>query len=672
MKYPLRIVFLLLCFFVAGTIQAKKTKEELWKELKETPYDSIKVDRYISLANLYEGDNVDSALWAAREALKLSLKSNYLQGLCAANQKLGIVYQNSGKYKDANGYFFTALKYAEKLNSNGYKLQIFNSIANACAYQKMYPQALIYYEKALKAAEQAGIKNKVGTILMNMGNIAYTQGYEKKEFKEAFRYFDMALKIGEETRDSNLLASVYGNYALVYTDAEKFEDALKMVEKGMELAKKMNIKQDYVFLYYYAGRAYAHSKQFAQAEYNYKESIKYSREMDDRDYLSENYLSLAEMYDDMKNYKEAYNYMCKHKALEDSLLNEETTNQLNELKTVYETEKKEKEIELSHQKLQTQDAKLNTIIFSSIGGAAILLILVFFIYTRYQIKQKANKKLEIAYSIIEEKQKDITDSINYAQNIQYAILPNVDDIKSTFSDSFVFFKPRDVVSGDFYWFHSAGNIQSASGPSSMPTYIAAADCTGHGVPGALMSMIGSSLLNQIVLEGNVKNTGEVLDLLRTGIKSAFKQKQGEDKRRDGMDIGLLAFSDNGTKVQFSGANNGVYQISNGSLKEIKPNKQPVGQHEGTEQPFTTQHLEVQKGDCLYLYTDGFADQFGGVTIPGKQSGGKKFKYSKLKELLVAISSKSMQEQKSILENTFNEWKGNYEQVDDVLIIGVRV
>ncbi len=202
--------------------------------------------------------------------------------------------------------------------------------------------------------------------------------------------------------------------------------------------------------------------------------------------------------------------------------------------------------------------------------------------------------------------------------------------------------------------------------------IAAADCTGHGVPGALMSMIGSSLLNQKVLEGKVKNTAEVLDLLRTGIKAAFKQKQGEDKRRDGMDIGLLGFSSNRSTVQFSGANNGLYQIRNGELKDIKPDKQPVGQHVGEEKPFSCLEIEVQKGDCLYLFTDGFADQFGGETVPGKQSGGKKFKYAKLKELLVTISAKNMQEQKSILENTFNEWKGNYEQVDDVLIIGVRV
>ncbi len=673
MKYLLRIALLVICFLIANEIHAKKTKDQLWKELKETPYDSVKVDHYILLSNLYESNDIDSALWTAREALKISTKSNYIEGLCASNQKIGIVYQNSGKYKEANGYFFTALKYAEKMNSNGYKLQIFNSIANACAYQKMYTQALVYYEKALKSAEDAGLKNRTGTILMNMGNIAYSKGYDKKEFKDAINYFNKALKIGEETKDSNLLSSVYGNYALVFTDAEQFDEALKMVEKGMTLAKARGVKEDYVFLYYYAGRAYAHSKKYDKAEYNFRESIRYCLEMDDRDYLSENYLSLAELYDDMKNYKDAYGSLSKHKALEDSLLNEETTNQLNELKTVYETEKKEKEIELSHQKLQTQGAKLNTIIFSAIGGALILLLLVFFIYTRYQIKQKANKKLETAYAIIEEKQKDITDSINYAQKIQYAILPNDDDIKNAFTDSFVFFQPRDIVSGDFYWFHSfAGSAQNSSNLEGIQTLIAAADCTGHGVPGALMSMIGSSLLNQIILEGKVKNTGEILEHLRTGIKAAFKQKQGEDKRRDGMDIGLLAFSKDGTKVHFSGANNGVYHIQNRLLKDIKPDKQPVGQHVGEEKPFTSQEIEVQEGDCLYLYTDGFADQFGGETVPGKQSGGKKFKYAKLKELLVQISTKNMQEQKTILENTFNEWKGKYEQVDDVLIIGIRV
>jgi serine phosphatase RsbU (regulator of sigma subunit) len=647
------IIFFLL-FVSIGSLQAE-TKEQLLEKIRGSAADSVKAAAYIDLAGIYLGSDVDSARLLAFQGLELAEKAGYLKGMCLGNIQIGILNQNTGKYRDANTYFFRALKYAESLNSDRYKVQIFNSIANACSYQKMWDQAFVYYDKALVMANILGMQGKTGTILMNMGNVAYAKNYAKKDFDLSFRYFDSSLKIALAIHDTNLLSSLYGNYALVYTDANKMPEALKMIEKGMELSRLKNAEEDFIFLNYYAGRAYAHMKQYDKATYHFEESIKYAKKLDDKDYISETYLCMAEMYDDMKDYKKAYDYLLKHNILEDTLINDETTRQLNELKTIYETEKKEQEIALSHEKLQTQDARLKTILISSAVGGVMLIILVFFIYSRYQLKRKANRKLESAYGIIEEKQKDITDSINYAQKIQYAILPNDEEIKHAFADSFVFFRPRDVVSGDFYWFHS----------NEKQVMIAAADCTGHGVPGALMSMIGSSLLDQIVLEGKATTTGTILDQLRQGIKSAFKQKPGENRRRDGMDIGLLSFSKTGNSLQFSGANNGVYFIREGAISELKPDKQPVGQHEGTEQTFTTQEMEVQAGDCFYLYTDGFADQFGGEK-------GKKFKYAKLKDLLLEISAKPMTEQKALLENIFSEWKGLNEQVDDVLIIGVRV
>jgi serine phosphatase RsbU (regulator of sigma subunit) len=599
--------------------------------------------------------DVDSALIIANKALELSEHAKWPSGICISYIKIGIIEQNSGKYADANATFFKALKYAEQMNSNGYRLQIFNAIANAFSYQKIFDQALIYYNKALECAEKGGYSEKTGVIMMNMGSVAYNKGYYKKDFAEAYTYFDKALKIAEAQHDSDLIASICGNYALVYMDAERYKESLEMIDRGLRISEQIGAGENFIFLHYYAGRAYAHMEEYDKAIYQFNESIKYCWQFNDRDYRSENYVCMAEMYNDMKDYKNAYFYMQKHKVLEDSLLNEETTRQLNELKTVYETDKKEKEIELSHQKLQTQDARLKTIIISSVVGGLLLFVLILFIYNRYQLKQKANQKLESAYAIIEEKQKDITDSINYAQKIQYAILPNDEEIGHAFTESFVLFRPRDVVSGDFYWFHA----------SEQRVMIAVADCTGHGVPGALMSMIGSSLLNQIILETQVSTTGEILDLLRQGIKSAFKLKQGENKRRDGMDIGLLSFSKDRKHLQFSGANNGVYYVRNGGIHELQPDKQPVGQHEGNEKSFSSLEMEVQPGDCFYLYTDGFADQFGGEK-------GKKFKYSKLKGLLLEISGLPMTEQKARMEKVFDDWKGKHEQVDDVLIIGIRL
>jgi serine phosphatase RsbU (regulator of sigma subunit) len=632
-----------------------QSKEELLKNLDKPKPDTILANNYIDLSTWCMSSNIDSARLFARKGIELAEKTGYLKGMCLGNLQLGIVYQNTGKYKEANTYFFKALKYAEQMANGRFKVQIFNSIANACSYQKMWDQALTYYNKAIVMADSLGMKSKKATLLMNMGNVAYAKGFAKAHFDESLRYFDSSLKIAEAIHDTNLLSSLYGNYALVYTDAKRFPEALKMIDKGMQLSQAMGAEEDYIFHHYYAGRAYSHMKEFDKAEYHFKESLKYAKKLENLDYQSENYMCMAEMYDDMKDYKNAYACLMKHQQLEDTLINDETTRQLNELKTIYETEKKEQEILHTREKLSAQDARLKTILISSVIGVLLLLVLIFFIYSRYQLKRKANKKLESAYGIIEEKQKDITDSINYAQKIQYAILPGDEEINAAFAGSFVLFRPRDVVSGDFYWFHA----------TEQQVMVAAADCTGHGVPGALMSMIGSSLLNQIILEVKVNATGEILDLLRQGIKSAFKQKQGENRRRDGMDIGLLSFSKDRKRLQFSGANNGVYYVRNGEIRELQPDKQPVGQHEGEEKPFASVEMDVQPGDCFYLYTDGFADQFGGEK-------GKKFKYSKLKELLLEISSLPMAEQKARMEKVFNDWKGIHEQVDDVLIIGIRV
>ncbi|HWY34483.1 MAG TPA: SpoIIE family protein phosphatase, partial [Nitrosopumilaceae archaeon] len=207
----------------------------------------------------------------------------------------------------------------------------------------------------------------------------------------------------------------------------------------------------------------------------------------------------------------------------------------------------------------------------------------------------------------------------------------------------------------FYWFcERKGKI-----------VIAAADCTGHGVPGAFMSMIGNTLLNQIVGERGIVKAGEILDHLREDIIKSLKQTGVAGENKDGMDIALCVLDIKEMQLEFAGANNPLYYLSNGELHEIKADKQPIGIYAGEPKPFTTHPVQLKKGDCIYVASDGYADQFGG-------SSGKKFKYKQMKDLLLSISTKTMDEQKIVLENTITEWRGNLEQVDDILVIGFRV
>ncbi len=253
--------------------------------------------------------------------------------------------------------------------------------------------------------------------------------------------------------------------------------------------------------------------------------------------------------------------------------------------------------------------------------------------------------------IIREKNKEITDSIQYAKRIQEAILPSNSVFKSKFPESFIFYQPKDIVAGDFYWLLEIDNW----------VFVAAADCTGHGVPGALVSIVCNNALNRSVKEFGLREPGQILDKTRTLVLETFTNKDAEVK--DGMDISLLAFDTTNNSLFWSGANNPLWYYSNGQLHEITAHKQPVGKVDNPS-VFTSHKIELQKGDFLFLFTDGFADQFGGPKE-------KKFKYKQLQELLLDTITKSPDEVKIILNQTFSNWKGDLEQTDDVLLIGIK-
>lgn len=279
-----------------------------------------------------------------------------------------------------------------------------------------------------------------------------------------------------------------------------------------------------------------------------------------------------------------------------------------------------------------------------------------------QKQKKQNKQLRSAYkqisqqnSIIEEKNKSITDSINYANRIQTALLPTDDELKFLFDENFVIYNPRDIVSGDFYWI------------SDLPKHIiiALADCTGHGVPGALMSMIGINILNQLVNDQNVTKPSQALKLLDEKIYSSLNKNFSEFYYSDGMDIAMCAIRKEDLKMVYSGANRPILIVRDRKLMEYKPTKLPIGGLYNRNKTFVDNEIQLQKGDQIYLFTDGYADQFGG-------DKGKKFKYKNLKELILKNSSLPIKEQLTILQQTFKNWKGSLEQIDDVCILGLKL
>ncbi len=226
---------------------------------------------------------------------------------------------------------------------------------------------------------------------------------------------------------------------------------------------------------------------------------------------------------------------------------------------------------------------------------------------------------------------------------------------------FILYRPKDIVSGDFYY----AQAHKALGSNKEIFYLCTADCTGHGVPGALMSMVGISRLNESILEKNIVKPNEILDNVRRGIIDSLNPEGSEEESKDGMDCVLCAYDFENNKLEFAAANNPLWLVRNREVIEYKADKMPVGKYNDELKPFTLQTIDLQKGDTIYTFTDGFADQFGGPK-------GKKFKYKQLQDMLLAAVDLPLDTQKEQLNTAFEKWKGDLEQVDDVCVIGIRI
>ena len=293
----------------------------------------------------------------------------------------------------------------------------------------------------------------------------------------------------------------------------------------------------------------------------------------------------------------------------------------------------------------------NSLILGIVFAVILLVVLsAFLIIIRKQFLKTKQQK-----SLIEIKQKDITDSINYAKKIQDALMNSDDVLNSIFSESFVFFQPKDVVSGDFFWSYKSDDA----------VFFTVADCTGHGVPGAFMSMIGISLLNELVIENKLSDPAQILNNLREQIVKSLHQKGIQGEARDGMDMALCKLNIKTLVLEYSGAYNPLIRVKNNALLITDADHQPVALQNKIDQTFTKHEIQLEKGEIIYLFSDGFIDQFGGPK-------NKKYMRGRFKKLLLSIHNKKLSEQRSILENEFNTWKQDYEQIDDVCVMGLKI
>jgi tetratricopeptide (TPR) repeat protein len=579
-------------------------------------------------------------------AEELSDKDLQAKLLC----NIGVVYDELSYYPKALEYYLKALKNFEDLGDRRSIASNLGNIGHIYKNQSDYPKALDYYFKALKIAENLGDKSMISIWLGNIG-IVYSN---QSNYYKAIEYFFKALNVDEELGNKNGIARHLGNIGNVYSDQSDYAKALEYFSKALKIKEELGDKRGIAIDLGNIGNLYRKTGKFKEAEKYLNQALALSDSLGTLDITRNNELRLSQLYDTHCQYKLALIHYKNYIAARDTIDNDEKRKQINYLANKYEWEKKEavmKEKQEKERALFFANQRRNKIIlYSVLSGLALVLVFSFFIYRSLRITKKQKHIIEAQKHLVEEKNKEITDSIRYAKRIQNAILPPDKVVKQHLKESFILYLPKDIVAGDFYWLENKNDT----------VLFAAADCTGHGVPGAMVSVICNNGLNRSVREHGITEPGKILDKTREIVVAEFEKS--EEDVKDGMDISLCAL--NGNHLQWAGANNPLWIIRNGELIEYNPNKQPIGKVDNPA-PFTTHLIELQQGDRLYIFSDGYADQFGGEK-------GKKFKAANLKKLLLSIQQESMEQQKNILQQTFNQWKANLEQVDDVLVMGVSV
>lgn len=618
----------------------------------------------------YYNSDFDSAAYFYQKGLELNQRINYKKGIAAGYGNLADIAVMKGDLTGALKNKLKALELQEEILDKGGIIKTYNGIADIYGNLRNYDKAIAYGLKALKKAEEFKLNEDIGTIYLFLGmNYSRDTKYEK-----AIYYFRKAILANTEAGYADGVIYSYNNLGGIFLQQWQQDSAEVYYSLAKDLIQYSRDKEAIATTCVNYGSLLFTKKKYTEAEKYLKQGLSLLHEMGQIKGLPETYGTLAEIAAAKKDFKTAYELFRKSAFYNDSTLNNDVQKKIADLQILFEKEKSDKKIQLLNKdkdvqtKISASQRKQKYIILiSSVIIVILLCVFIVFVINRFNLTRKQKAIIELKEKetarqkeVIEEKQKEIIDSINYAKRIQHSLLAGDELLSSNLPEYFILFKPKDIVSGNFYWASQLNN-----GHFSLVT----ADSTGHGVPGAIMCMLNIACLNEATGKNNT-SPDKILFETRKSVIEHLSNDGSTGGGKDGMDCSLLCFDFENKRLLFSGANNPAWIIRRSNeheaaLIELKPDKMPVGKHDKDHEPFTLQELELKKGDLIYTFTDGYADQFGGPK-------GKKFKYKPLQEILLGFSNTPMSKQKEILENTFNRWKGDLEQVDDVLIIGIKI
>jgi tetratricopeptide (TPR) repeat protein len=659
-----------------------------------------------------------------QRAMDLFKVLNNQYALAAIYNNIGLIYDNQGNYDMAMNYHLKSLKIKEEIEDKSGIASSYINIGTIYDFQDNDEKAKEYFFKSLKMYCELDEKYGISNCYSNIGSL-YRQ---KGNLDSAMWYYQNSIKIKEEIEDLKGISECYSHIGMIYQQKEDFQTALEYFHLSLDIGEKLGNNREIAHdlsaiaaIHLTIAGTYPRNSDkwntgLKEVIRNGQRSLEIAGEINDLLLEYEVAFTLMKAYREINDYKKAMEYTAILIAASNSIKDRTVS----DAEARFNEEKKQLEIDNLNKEKKLQESEMlrqRIVILFSVAGIILIAVFLIFVAQRLRISRRQRKIIESQKALVDEKnvllneqneeiktqrdeienqrdeiaaqrdmvteQRDnierqnqqITDSITYAKRIQQAIMPSGEIADKIPGEYFILFKPKDIVSGDFYW---ATRVKEW-------LIVAVADCTGHGVPGAFMSMLGVSFLNEIVGKKGVTQANEILDLLRRSIIEALQQTGQECEQKDGMDIALCSVNTHTLKLEFSGAYNSLYIVrkagneakessagadseeSKGRLEEFKGDKMPIAIYDNME-PFTNYEIQLTRGDCIYLSSDGYEDQFGGPD-------DKKFKSRNLKELLIRIAGESMPEQGETLDQALEEWMTShgriYEQVDDITVLGIK-
>ncbi|MBK7312003.1 MAG: tetratricopeptide repeat protein [Sphingobacteriaceae bacterium] len=634
---------------------------------------------------------ISKALFFYDKSTRLYQELGNLKGVARVQNNCALIFDDQGDIPKALEYYHKSLKTREAINDKAGAGACLNNIATIYHHLGNLDKAIEYYSKGLKKQIEindvvgiANSQNNIGAIyeskaalydLTKKGHIADSLlQLGLNNFRQSLSIFQQYQSKGGEANTLSKIGSVYNKQANLLSDADiKKKDslldlALAIHNKCLEIRTEIKDKRGVAYSLYNLATIFNSKKEYPLAITNAENSLKLSKELGFPDILQLTSLLLSKLYAHTHNYKNAFEMHQLYKQMSDSLNNQAARKASiqKSFQYIYDKKAAADSVKVADERnffsIQMKQERIQR--FALYGGLALVLIFSAFMVNRFVVTNRQKKIIEHKEkealvqnmviteqkALVEEKQKEMLDSIHYAKRIQTALIANSTFIDKHIPNNFIYFDPKDIVSGDFYWATAHKN----------KFYLAICDSTGHGVPGAFMSLLNMGFLSEAIKEKNIEKPNEIFNYVRERLISSISS----EGQKDGMDGILLCLDKKTNTMEYCAANNEPVLIHNNSIIELPKDKMPVGKGERQEE-FKLHSIDLKPGDTLYLYTDGFADQFGGPK-------GKKFKYKQLNELLLSLNTVPLNEQKQILEQTFKTWKGNLEQVDDVLIAGIKI